>query len=225
VASSGGGGIVESATAPTGVDGLVWRNEGVHKVFLDAAWRDLTYYNGDKAQVHIDMDSLSSDKVQYLSADLLSMVDDSYLSGFCGLLTHPLQRGGYVEVVMSYPSARAMRHYLGLRAVNSEIGRMYYYIEDEKVYCGASSVSYGSPNTADTSRILGVSRDMEDNVRFYRDGVDLGIVGPAITQGLAGWFPFVDAPSSTSAPYSYAWHVDESTIQYLPDGFQPINEQ
>ncbi len=232
MSSSGGGGIVEAATAPTGVAGLVWRNEGVHRVYLGGTWLDLLYYDGDKAPVCINMDTLPIAKAQYVADDYLSISHTSYLPNYVGNLNHPLQKGGYVEIVLETPSASSNSCYFGFYSDSSlstykTAGAVLYDTYSSKIYYGDSlSVSYGTRPAAALSLTMGVSRGEDDAVHFYVNGVARGLVAPAAIDTLNGWFPTILGMDSASVcPYSYTWHVDESTILYLPDGYRPINEQ
>ncbi len=41
--------VIEAAEPPEGETGLVWRNNGVYKVFLNSAWKDIDFYDGEWA--------------------------------------------------------------------------------------------------------------------------------------------------------------------------------
>lgn len=242
MSSSGGGGIIESATAPTGTEGMIWRNGGEYKAYLGGEWQPLTYYDGDKAQVCIDVALMEPSFVPYLSDDYLVASHDT---GFglndanVGPLTHPLQRGQYVELFLSNMDERGAIFYFGFysRAICTHetegvllwrcasMNGYYPYL-----YYDDSHPLYGVTVTSETAKpyiTVGVSRNASDQVHFYANGVDQGLVNPTFLENLAGWFPTVLGGSGSYSYLAnlYEWRVDAADMQYLPDGFVAINEQ
>jgi len=224
---SAGPTIVEATEAPAGTNGLIWRNAGVHKVYLDSAWRPLTYYNGDKAQPHIYLSTFPSTIAPYLDDDYLGFDASAIaITGFFGALNYPLQQGQYVELVVSTSMnfmgyfALGLQTTTGLTAQNS-LSYVPYY--SRLYYDGSSYISFGSEHKA-YSIVFGVSRDAGDKVHFYIDGTSMGLVPAAYVDNLAGWYPrFYSA--SNNYNYVLRWHVDASDMEYMPSGFAAINEQ